>query len=107
MKPYLSSILVLLLFLSSCQIQEKSHVLSILNKPDPHSFADPRKAELKSLKLDLEANFKKNILFGSAVLTLDCLNADTIKLDTDNLTIKRVYSESLKTDLNFEFGKKT
>lgn len=106
MKPYLSSILVLLLFLTSCQIQEKSHMRSILNKPDPHSFADPRKAELKSLKLDLEANFKKNILFGSAVLTLDCLNADTIKLDTDNLTIKRVYSESLKTDLNFEFGKK-
>tara|TARA_B100000497_G_scaffold127593_1_gene169941 strand:+ start:1814 stop:3631 length:1818 start_codon:yes stop_codon:yes gene_type:complete len=88
-------------------MKEKSYKNLNLNITDPHSYADPGKAALKNLKLDLEANFEKNILFGSAILNLYCLNADTIKLDTDDLIIKRVFTESSKneTDLNFEFGK--
>ena len=40
---------------------------------DPHSFADPEKAVVNHLDLDLEANFNKNILSGSATISFKCL----------------------------------
>ena len=60
--------------------------------PDPASYANVSAFVTTHLLLDLTANFETRTLSGTAVLTLDRLNASAAELvlDTRDLTISRV-----------------
>ena len=59
---------------------------------DVHSYANPTQARVRHVDLDLEVRFDERILRGIATLTIDHVqpDADTIVLDTRDLTIHRV-----------------
>jgi aminopeptidase N len=58
---------------------------------DLHSFARPREARITHLSLDLDVDFERRVLFGTATLDLDVAEgAGRVVLDTRRLTIERV-----------------
>ena len=90
MKKYLLLVSTFIVFNTSCQNNPIESSNTNMFTKDPHSFADPEKAVVNHLDLDLEANFNKNILSGSATISFKCLNADTLRLDTYDLIIKKI-----------------
>ncbi len=57
---------------------------------DNQTFADISKAKIKHLSLDIETDFEKQIIKGSAQYTFENNNAKEIILDTEKLTIDSV-----------------
>lgn len=59
---------------------------------DYHSFSNPDEIKLRHIDLDLNADFTKKQLIGSATLSFDRVSktADTLILDTRDLTISKV-----------------
>jgi len=58
---------------------------------DPHSFSKPEDAVVKHLALDLNVDFEKKILSGSATLTVELKNnSSKVILDTRDLNIEKV-----------------
>src|SRR4026207_2198025 len=58
---------------------------------DIHSFAQPEKARVTNVSLDLTPDFSAHLLRGTARLAIERgQNADSIVLDTRDLTIKSV-----------------
>ena len=59
---------------------------------DPHSYAEPDKVVVRALALDLDVDFRKRELAGTAELSLDWRDAAarTLVLDTRDLAIERV-----------------
>jgi leukotriene-A4 hydrolase len=99
-----SSFLTLVLIsvlLITCQNKKKyvcgEKNLNYSKVHDPHSFANPSKIRVNHLELDLEIVWEKHILKGSALLRLNKKeNADTLILDTRELTITNVLNASGK-----------
>ena len=62
------------------------------SRHDGHSYANPAEARVRHLDLELEVLFDQRILRGTATLAVDHVQpaADTIVLDTRDLTIRRV-----------------
>lgn len=106
MKNHLLLISVLVFFNTSCQNKSIEFSNTNMITKDPHSFADPEKAVVNHLDLDLKANFNENILSGTATISFKCLDADTIRLDTYDLIIKKI--EALNSQdiipLDFHLG---
>ncbi len=72
-------------------------VLAVLTGPlmaetDPHSYAQPQMVSVRDLKLDLDVDFAKKELAGSAELALDWHDkaARTLVLDTRDLDIRSI-----------------
>lgn len=64
---------------------------------DPHSCARPEEAVIKHLELDLQADFDKKILKGSATLHITrSPDADTLWLDTKSLQIEKIFLDREK-----------
>jgi aminopeptidase N len=65
---------------------------SALAAPDPHSYANADQVSVRALALDLDVDFAKRQLAGSAELTLDWHDqaARELVLDTRDLTIDKV-----------------
>lgn len=58
---------------------------------DVHSYSNPEQIRVKHVDLDLEANFERKALHGTAILTVERLApSDLLKLDTRNLEIFNV-----------------
>jgi len=58
---------------------------------DPHSYAEPWDVAVTHLSLDLEPDFDRQVLEGTAELTLDRrAGADRLHLDTRGLDVRRV-----------------
>lgn len=73
---------------------------------DAHSFADPDKAKVTNVSLDLTPDFASHKLHGSARLTFaKSAGADSIVLDTRDLTIKSVTDVAGKP-LAFQMGQR-
>lgn len=72
---------------------------------DDHSFANPDQVKVTHVSLKLTANFKKSELEGTATLSFDRVqpNADTLILDTRDLTIEGVSSGGQL--INYRLGK--
>ena len=71
---------------------------------DPHSFARPNEAVVKHLDLNLNVDFEKKILSGSATLDIELKNnATQIILDTRDLKIEKVILDD-GTEAKFELG---
>lgn len=71
----------------------------------PHSFARPSEIAVKHLHLDLDVDFEKKVLKGSAQLTLDRkIDARELYLDTKGLDISKVTSNG--SELKWKLGAK-
>tara|TARA_B100000780_G_scaffold84260_1_gene57645 strand:+ start:86 stop:2002 length:1917 start_codon:yes stop_codon:yes gene_type:complete len=98
-----------ILLVSGCQKKNKQYSNLDMFPKDHHSFADPIKAVINNLELDLEVNFERSILIGTAKITFQCNGADTIKLDSYDLNIKNISefkSENNLESLDFDLGLK-
>ena len=106
MKNNLLLISVFIVFIASCQNKSIEFSNANMFTKDPHSFADPKKAVVNHLDLYLEANFNKKILSGTATISLKCLDADTIRLDSYDLIIKKIEALDSKDiiPLDFNYG---
>jgi len=85
-----SSILVCILFLTACkEVRETSNDAL---QTDPHSYARPAEAVVKHLDLDIEANFEKHIIEGTATLTIEKgENAKVLHLDAKEIGTKNIW----------------
>ena len=98
----------LLLVIPGCQLfsdkVDRAADRSQLYK-DPHSYSNPEVAKIVKLKLDLNVNFEKKMLEGTASYVIDHDHADEIIFDTKNLFIERVYFGKLSAEPStFEMG---
>ncbi len=74
---------------------------------DPHSFAKPNDAIVKHLDLNLNVDFEKKILSGSATVDIELKNNSTqIILDTRDLKIDKVVLDD-GSEAKFELGSET
>ncbi|MCY7297359.1 M1 family metallopeptidase [Alteromonas sp. a30] len=71
-----------------------SHTHSMQAGLDYHSYANPEQVALKHIDLDLNVNFDTKIMSGTAELTYTKVdpNADTLIVDTRDLTIEKITS---------------
>lgn len=106
MKNNLLLISVFIVFITSCKNKSIEFSNANMFTKDPHSFADPEKAVVNHLDLNLEANFNENILSGTATISLKCRDADTIRLDSYDLIIKKIEALDSKNiiPLDFNYG---
>lgn len=77
-------------FIFSCQTDlgsKKADQLPLLQNIDPHSFGDDSPARVKHFDLQLKVDFNKHILSGFVTLFFEKNGADTLFLDTKNLSI--------------------
>jgi len=65
---------------------------------ESHSYAQPNKAFIKHLDLNLETNFKTKIIKGTAKYTIENNSATTIILDSKFLTIYNVLADGQPTE---------
>jgi aminopeptidase N len=61
---------------------------------DVHSFAEPEKVRVRHVALDLAVSFENRSLGGTADLTLDRVEGNTLILDTRDLAIEKIESSS-------------
>ena len=59
-------------------------------RPDPHSYFDPAQPRMRRLALDLEVDFDRKVLSGTARLTFAAPSSGRVDLDTKGLTLKSV-----------------
>lgn len=85
--------------------QPAKHEMELTPIPhDPHSYAEPDKARVTHVGLDLTADFASHRLRGTVRLTIQkAPSADSIKLDVRDLTIKHV-TDSRGVALGFNVG---
>lgn len=88
-------ILAALAFTLACQPPKETTTTTATASPNkeatPHSFARPAEARVEHLTLDLNVDFTKNQLSGTAALRIaNPGGADKLVLDTRDLTISRV-----------------
>lgn len=73
-----------------------------VQRPDPHSFSTPESAVVEHIDLDLMADFSARKILGVAKLRIQATE-DHIVLDTDNLSIRSVTSQT-GTPLTWALG---
>ncbi len=104
-----------LLLLAGCVViigcqSKPSKVTNNLAQPaiyvhDPHSYAQPNKAVVKHLNLELEVSFEKQQIAGIATWEIEVSsNTDTIIFDTHHLKIDKVTSGTSDEPITFTLG---
>ncbi len=73
-----------------------AQAVSVAKIVDEHSYAEPDKVRTKDLALDLNVDFDKKELAGSATYTLEWLDKSAVQLvlDTRDLTIEKAEGET-------------
>ncbi|KAK2708397.1 leukotriene A-4 hydrolase-like [Artemia franciscana] len=83
--------------LTLCFLKENSMAGPIprLSPGDPNSYSRPDLVKVTKIDLDLDVDFDRHILFGTASLDIQRINstADSLVLDAKDLTIKQVKDE--------------
>lgn len=103
MRSFNSGFLALALSMWGCGSLQQNETSMI--KPDPHSYAIPAIAKVVHLHWKANVNFDSKTIEATASWTIDHKNADSIRLDTKDLTIKSVrLSDGSKSP--FTIGKK-
>jgi aminopeptidase N len=108
-----------ILFLASCTKpnQDKSTLKYV---DEPHSYAQPNRAVITHLDLDIDVDFSREIINGKATYNIENNNSLEIILDTKFLVIEKVqadgkdteyslgeFDEHLGQPLNISIGKET
>jgi leukotriene A-4 hydrolase/aminopeptidase len=82
-------------------------ILPMSPQPDVHSFARPAEIAVKHLSLNLTTDFEAKTLSGKATLTVENkTKADTLFVDTHNLTIEKVTLGTEEKPAIFALGKR-
>ncbi|HCN83805.1 MAG TPA: aminopeptidase [Sphingobacteriaceae bacterium] len=97
----LVSVISLLL---SCQTKTADTTQKAPEK-DPHSFAEPERALVKHLDLDIKVDFEKQLISGKAVWTIENTSKnDEIIFDTRQLNIQKVTIGDDEKETMFALG---
>jgi aminopeptidase N len=119
MKKIFIILVCTILLLSSCTNpkQEKSTLRYV---DEPHSYAQPNRAVITHLDLDIDVDFSREIINGKATYNIENNNSLEIILDTKFLVIEKVqadgqdteyslgeFDEHLGQPLNISIGKET
>ncbi|EZH72327.1 aminopeptidase [Aquimarina atlantica] len=103
MKKVITLLVCATLMLGSCADakKEKTELKKEASLPkyeeEPHSFAQPNKAAIKHLDLDIDVDFEKEIINGSATYQIENNNASEIVLDVKFLEIENVQADGVDT----------
>ncbi|MBK7849764.1 MAG: M1 family metallopeptidase [Bacteroidetes bacterium] len=102
--------LLLIIVLAACQnnpsntMQTETTPAAVIVK-DPHTFAHPDEAVIKHLDLDLQVDFEKKILTGTARIEFERKKEiSQLILDTRDLTIQKVLMNDAEKPLAFQLG---
>lgn len=72
---------------------------------DQHSFAEPEKAVIKHLDLDIEVNFDKQSISGKASYDIGNAGVEEVVFDTRGLSIEKVTIGEDEQETSYELGK--
>ena len=89
--------------MSSCNQDKKESTSQDIFAEEPHSFAQPNKAYIKHLKLDIKVDFDTQIISGTATYDIENNDSDEIILDSKYLEIVSVTADGKDTE--FSLGK--
>jgi leukotriene A-4 hydrolase/aminopeptidase len=96
--------LAAIFLLFSCQNKTADTAPKIPEK-DPHSFAEPGKAVVTHLDLDIKVDFSTQVISGKAVWTINNIaKSDEIIFDTRQLNIQKITIEDAETETMFALG---
>lgn len=85
--------------------QQKALDMNLNNNNDTHSFAKPQAAKILHLDLDLNVDFEKRVLSGTATYQIEKTpDADQIILDTKDIMVKKVTLDADTTPVAFATG---
>jgi leukotriene-A4 hydrolase len=89
------------IFMISCTKTEKpTEVLKYVE--EPHSYAQPNEAVITHLDLDIDVNFDKKVISGTATYEIKSDAATEIILDAKNLVIEKTQADGV--DTKFSLG---
>ncbi|WP_046755504.1 M1 family metallopeptidase [Kordia jejudonensis] len=84
-----TALFLLICLLSSCEQPEKETKEMPTYATDTHSYAKPNEAVAKHLQLDIDVNFDKKIITGTATYTIENYAGTAIVFDVKNLKIQK------------------
>jgi aminopeptidase N len=91
-------------------VSAENHDVKAMSSHDPNSYAEPEKVVITHLALELNVDFAKKVLAGSATYDLDWKDpaATTLVLDTRDLDVSGAegFDNGAWTPLKFEVGAK-
>jgi leukotriene-A4 hydrolase len=97
-KLYFFIFIILGLTMFSCKTESP---FSGLTATDYHSFAEPNKAVVKHMDLNLEVNFDEKIILGTVNYRIKNFGSPQIILDVKGLNIKKVEVDKQKVPFSF------
>lgn len=83
--------LATILIISCAETEKTEEALKYVE--EPHSYAQPNEAVITHLDLDIDVNFDKEIISGTASYDIENNNAEEIILDAKNLVIEKVQAD--------------
>lgn len=110
MKKITTILSCIILFTISCNTSKETKKEEKTETPkyvaESHSYAQPNDAVVKHLSLDIDVDFEKEIIKGSASYKIENNNASEIILDTKFLEIQKVEADGKETTFTLgEFNK--
>lgn len=97
-----TAFLLLLACFISCTTSEKETKKMSSYANDTHSYAKPNEAVAKHLLLDIDVDFEKEIISGTATYTIESFNASEIVFDAKYLQIHQVFVDG--KEVTFKLG---
>lgn len=100
------TLMIAVLMMLSCQQNSKKYTSTPLQAPDdPHSFAEPSKAYVTHLDLDLKVNFEQQQIKGKASWTINNkAKSKEIVFDDIKLSISKITLGAEEKETTFTFG---
>lgn len=103
LRPFLALLVVLCVVTPGTAASEPADVFT----RDPHSFSRPDEVRVEHLVLDLEVDFARRQLTGTATLRLDNRTGATrLLLDTNGLDVRRITLEPGGSEARFALGQR-
>ena len=87
----------------NCQSDKKEKISKATYVEETHSYAQPNTSVIKHLDLNIDVNFNKKIIEGTATYRIENNNASEIVLDSKFLEIKQVTADGKPAE--FSLGK--
>lgn len=89
----------------SCQQKSNPNLSAHHDKKDTHSFADPSKALVKHLELNIDVDFSTQLITGKATWTIENpSNGTEIVFDTRQLQIQKITLGDVEKETSFSLG---
>ncbi len=107
MKKITTILSSIILFSTSCNSPKETKEIEKITTPkyvtEAHSYAQPNNAVVKHLNLDIDVDFEKEVISGTASYRIESNNATEIILDSKFLDIQKAEADGKET--KFTLGK--